>query len=83
LSYLRLQKGIFISESYHIRIKGQLDPESTAEFDGLHLHHLEDGTTLLTGPVADQAGLHGILTRIRDLGLTLITVQQDEPIRAF
>jgi hypothetical protein len=68
-----------MSETYHIRIKGHLDSEWTAEFDGLHLYHLEDGTTLLTGPVADQAALHGILTRIRDLGLTLITVQQDEP----
>lgn len=68
-----------MSETYHIRIKGHLDPEWTAEFDGLHLHHLEDGTTLLTGPVADQAALHGILARIRDLGLTLITVQQEEP----
>lgn len=67
-----------MSNSYHIRLKGHLDPDWAAEFEGLNLRHLEDGTTLLTGLVADQAALHGILTRIRDMGLTLITVQQDE-----
>ncbi len=61
---------------YYIRIRGHLDPDWAAEFDGLNLRHLEDGTTLLHGQVADQAALHGILTRIRDLGLPLLSVQQ-------
>jgi hypothetical protein len=68
-----------MTEIYQIRIKGHLDPDWAAEFDGLTLSHLEDGTTLLQGTVADQAALHGILTRIRDLGLPLITVHKSEP----
>jgi hypothetical protein len=68
---------------YRIRIKGHLDPNWATEFEGLSLHHLEDGTTLLHGPVADQAALHGILTRLRDLGLPLLTVQQAEPEEGY
>jgi hypothetical protein len=67
-----------MSESYHIRVKGYLDPAWSAEFEGLQLRHLADGTTLLQGSLADQAALHGVLARIRDLGLTLLVVQQDE-----
>jgi hypothetical protein len=63
---------------YRIRIKGHLDPNWAAEFESLRLHHLDDGTTLLHGPVGDQAALHGILTRLRDLGLPLLTVQHTE-----
>jgi hypothetical protein len=65
-----------MTDLYHIRIKGHLDLNWADEFDGLALRHLEDGTTLLYGPVVDQAALHGILSRIRDLGLVLLTVQQ-------
>jgi hypothetical protein len=65
-------------ETYHIRIKGHLDPDWAAEFDGLSLRHLKDGITLLHGQLADQAALHGILARIRDLGLPLLSVQQDD-----
>lgn len=65
-----------MAEMYRIRIKGHLDPSWANEFSGLTLSHLDDGTTLLQGPVADQAALHGILTRIRDLGLPLLEVQQ-------
>lgn len=59
---------------YQIRIQGWLDPSWAEWFDGLAIRHLEDGTTLLTGPLSDQAALHGVLNKIRDLGLTLLTV---------
>lgn len=66
-----------MTDLYHIRIKGHLDLNWADDFAGLTLHHLEDGTTLLYGPVVDQAALHGILNRIRDLGLVLLMVQRD------
>ena len=59
---------------YEIRIKGHLDARWAAWFDGLALAHGSDGTTVLDGPVADQAALHGLLQKIRDLGLPLISV---------
>ena len=62
-----------------LRVGGHLDPHWSARFGGLALTHEEDGTTTLTGAVADQAELHGILTRIRDLGVTLISVAPLDP----
>lgn len=59
---------------YELRVDGHLDPHWSASFAGLDLTHDPDGTTTLTGAVADQAELHGILTKIRDLGVTLISV---------
>ena len=59
---------------YEIRIHGRLDARWTARFDGLSIHHEPDGTTVLSGPVSDQAALHGLLTRVRDLGLPLVSV---------
>ena len=64
---------------YVLRVSGHLDPHWSAWFAGLTLAHDADGTTTLTGAVADQAELHGILTRIRDLGVTLISVTPTEP----
>jgi hypothetical protein len=64
---------------YEIRLKGHLDSRWTAWFDGLTLTHGSDGTTLIHGPVADQAALHGLLQKVRDLGLPLISVTQVEP----
>jgi len=64
---------------YVLRVGGHLDPHWSARFGGLELAHADDGTTTLTGAVADQAELHGILTRIRDLGLTLISVAPVDP----
>jgi hypothetical protein len=64
---------------YQIRIKGQLDPEWTDWFEGLAVTRDEDGNTLLTGSVIDQAALHGLLKKVRDLGLTLISVTPVEP----
>ena len=64
---------------YQIRIKGQLDPEWTDWFEGLIVTLEEDGNTLLTGSVIDQAALHGLLKKVRDLGLPLISVSPVEP----
>ena len=50
-----------------------------ASLDGLSLTHASDGTTVIHGPVADQAALHGLLQRLRDLGLPLVSVTQVEP----
>ena len=62
------------SQFYQIRVKGHLDNSWSERLDGLTIAHEEDGTTLLTGPVADQPALHGLLIRIRDLGLPLLSV---------
>jgi hypothetical protein len=63
---------------YEIRLKGHLDPRWSGWFDGLRLTHESDGTTVLRGPVVDQAALHGLLRKVRDLGLTLVSVTQVE-----
>ena len=59
---------------YQIRLEGHLDRQWTEWFDGLTITLEENGDTILTGPVIDQAALHGVLKKIRDLGLTLISV---------
>ena len=61
---------------YELRIQGHLDTRWAAWFDGLSLTHESDGTTVIRGPVVDQAALHGLLTKVRDLGLPLIAVTQ-------
>jgi hypothetical protein len=63
---------------YEIRLKGRLDTRWSTWFDGLNLTHENDGTTLIHGPVVDQAALHGLLQKIRDLGLPLLSVTQVE-----
>jgi hypothetical protein len=60
--------------TYQIRIKGLLDPQWADWFEGLTITSEEDGDTLLTGPVIDQAALHGLLKKVRDLGLPLVSV---------
>jgi hypothetical protein len=67
-------RGVGVGENYEIRLKGRLDRRWAAWFDGLSLTHESAGTTLIYGPVVDQAALHGLLTRVRDLGLPLISV---------
>lgn len=61
---------------YHIRVKGSLDPKWVDWFDGFVLTPQDDGGTLLSGRVADQAALHGVLGKINRLGLTLLLVVQ-------
>ena len=64
---------------YQIRIKGHLGHEWTDWFEGLTITLEEGGDTLLTGPVVDQAALHGLLKRVRDSGMPLISVSPVEP----
>jgi hypothetical protein len=63
---------------YEIRLAGRLDARWAAWFDGLTVGQGGDGTTLISGPIADQAALHGLLQRVRDLGLPLVSVTRDE-----
>jgi len=59
---------------YQIRLKGHLDAQWTTWLDGLNITLEEDGTTLLYGPIADQAALHGLLRKVRNLGMPLVSV---------
>ena len=61
---------------YEIQVQERLDDHWSAWFDGLILTHGEGNTTLLRGPVAAQAALYGLLDRMRDLGLTLVSVRR-------
>ena len=63
---------------YQIKIKGHLDSEWSDWFEGLAVTQAERGDTLLTGPVVDDAALHGLLKKIRDLGMPLISVNRIE-----
>ncbi|HET6651063.1 MAG TPA: hypothetical protein VFH10_00365 [Nocardioides sp.] len=68
-------------ELYQIRLRGHLDARWATWFDGLTLTRERDGTTLIQGPVQDQAALHGLLQKVRDLGLPLISVTPNDPER--
>ena len=64
---------------YQIRVEGHLGQQWMDWFDGLTITLEEDGDTLLTGPVVDQAALHGLLKKVRDLGMPLVSVCPIEP----
>ncbi len=64
---------------YEIHLQGRLDQRWEASFEGMTLTAGADGTTVLRGSVADQAALHGLLARLRDLGLPLVSVAPCEP----
>ena len=64
---------------YEIRLRGRLAARWAAWFDGLSLTHEGDDTTVIRGSVVDQAALHGLLKKVRDLGLPLIAVTQVDP----
>lgn len=64
---------------YQIRIEGHLGPAWTSWFAGLSIALEDDGDTLLTGSVVDQAALHGLLNKVRDLGAVLVSVNRLEP----
>lgn len=61
---------------YEIRVVGVLEQRWSAWFDGMAITPLANGDTLLAGPIRDQSALHGLLNKIRDMGLTLLSVQQ-------
>ena len=68
--------------TYEIRLTGHLDARWAARFGGLAMRLEADGTTVISGPIADQAALHGLLQRVRDLGIPLVSVtrgEADEP----
>jgi hypothetical protein len=66
---------------YEIRVRGVLDPQWSSWFDGLRVEDAGQGESVIVGPVVDQAALHGLLTRIRDLGLPLVSMRviEDQP----
>jgi hypothetical protein len=66
---------------YEIRLKGHLNKRWADRFEGLIITLEENGDTVLTGPLADQAALHGLLKKVRDLGLPLISINPLEPDR--
>ncbi len=66
---------------YQIRLKGHLSHQWTDWFEGMTITLEDDGDTLLTGPVADQAALHGLLKKVRDLGIPLVSVIFKEELK--
>ena len=67
---------------YEIRLKGHLDNRWADQFEHMSFTHASDGTTILAGPLADQAALYGLLRKVRDLGLPLIAVNLVDPTTA-
>ena len=67
---------------YEIRLKGHLDVRWADRFAGMSFTHKTDGTTILSGPVVDQAALYGLLRKVRDLGLPLLSVVHIGPEQA-
>jgi hypothetical protein len=67
------------ARQYEIRVRGHLDSRWSAWFDGMSLNRESDGTTSISGPVVDQAALHGLLATLRDTGLPLVSVAQVGP----
>jgi hypothetical protein len=70
-----------MTQIYQIRVRGHLSDTWEEWFDGLTIENLPDGEALLSGPVVDKAALHGLLTKVRDLNLTLVAVALIEPER--
>src|ERR687883_371466 len=67
---------------YEIRLKGHLDARWADRFEGLSFTHESDGTTILSGPVVDQAALYGLLRKVRDVGMPLLAVNLLDPKQA-
>ena len=65
-----------MADTYRIRLRGHLDDRWSDWLEGLVIERHVDGTTVLVGPIVDQAALHGVLTRIRDLALPLLSVDR-------
>lgn len=71
-----------MAQHYEIRLKGQLDLSWSEWLDDMAIIHQDNGETLLTGPIADQAALHGLLNRMRDIGIPLISVNPVDETQA-
>ena len=82
IHYAAKQTGLRVKMIYQIRIKGHLGQQWTDWFEGLTITLEENGETLLTGPVIDDAALHGLLKKVRDLGMPLLSVNRVEPDQA-
>ena len=67
---------------YEIRLKGHLDARWADQFEHMSFTHASNGTTILAGPLADQAALYGLLRKVRDLGLPLLAVNLVDPTQA-
>ena len=65
---------------YRLRVKGTLDPSWSAWFDGMGVEATSGGETVLSGPVRDQSALHGLLGKIREMGLSLLSVEQSKQV---
>jgi len=65
-------------QNVEIRVKGQIDEHWSDWFDDLTVTHTEQNETVLTGPIVDQAALHGLLAKLRDLGLPIVSVNLSE-----
>ena len=70
---------MMVQEHYQIRVKGHLGEQWQSWFDGLTITNVEQGEAILSGSLPDQAALHGVLTKIRDLGLPLLEVRRIAP----
>jgi hypothetical protein len=68
-----------LPDVYEIRVRGVLDSGWSSWFDGLELSNDQAGQTTITGPLVDQAALHGLLAKVRDLGLPLLSVRRIDP----
>jgi hypothetical protein len=64
---------------YELRVRGVLEPHWSAWFEGLQVTSDERGQTIIAGPVTDQAALHGLLAKVRDLGLELLSIRRLDP----
>lgn len=70
------------AQTYRFRVAGHLDDHWSASFDNVTIARHDDGTSTLTAPIADQAQLHGILARLRDIGVTLLSLHTLDESRA-
>jgi hypothetical protein len=75
------KKTNMLQEFYQITVKGHLNPSRADWFDGLTITPLPNGTTVISGPVVDQAALHSLLRKVRDLALPLLAVTRVRPVQ--
>ncbi len=72
-----IERKVTMTAVYHVRVEGHLDLSWSEWLEGMTIVLLENGQTLLSGPVADQAALYGLLAKIRDLNLNLLSVERE------